>query len=295
MFIIIKSNHGQDSALTTKSLYYIIVKNCFRGFGMSIPKIIHYCWFGGNPFSDMERDCIESWRQHCPDYEIIEWNESNVDLSKCQFAQDALKDKKWAFVSDYVRNMVVYEYGGIYFDTDVKVIKSLDPLLELDAFGAFEDEWTMATGLGFGAAKHNSIVKEFMESYHDLSYYDENGNPNPALAPAVTTEIMVKHGLQLYNNVIQQVEDFTVFPIDYFCPLDIRVNKMKITENTYSIHYYSASWYTDEQRKMRVIMTRRRKLERIIGKKLYRVWETIRFILFEGGFKSILKSKLGKK
>ena len=263
---------------------------------MSIPKVIHYCWFGGNEFSQLEKDCIASWRKFCPDYEIIEWNESNVDLSKCKFAQDAYEDKKWAFVSDYVRTLVVYEHGGIYLDTDVKLIKSLDPLLECTAFGGFEDEWTVNTGVGFGAEKNDPIVKEFMDYYNNTTYYDENGEASPVLAPTVSTEVLVSHGLQLYNNVIQKVGTFTIFPIDYFAPLNIRINKLKVTDNTYSIHLYSASWYTEEQRKQRRIDTRRRKIERIPGgKQLYRIWEIIRCFLFEGGFKSILKSKFKLK
>lgn len=262
---------------------------------MSIPKIIHYCWFGGNEFSQMEKDCIESWKRFCPDYEIIEWNESNVDLSRCKFAQDALMDKKWAFVSDYVRTVVVYEYGGIYLDTDVKVVKNLNSLLELEAFAGFEDEWTVATGLGFGAKKHNPIVREFMEYYEAADYYDENGNFKLLLAPAVSTEVLVRHGLELYNNNVQQVESFTIFPTDYFAPLDIKLNKIKMTENTYSIHLYSASWYTEEQKKQRVVDRRRRKLQRILGKRLYRVWEIIRCFLFEGGFQSIIKSNFIRK
>lgn len=262
---------------------------------MSIPKIIHYCWFGGNEFSQLEKDCIASWKKICPDYEIVEWNESNVDLSKCKFAQDALADKKWAFVSDYVRTVVVYEYGGIYLDTDVKIVKSLDPLLELTAFAGFEDEWTVATGLGFGAEKHNPIVKEFMEYYEKADYYDENGNFKFLLAPTVSTEVLLKHGLQLYNNTIQKVDSFTIFPTEYFAPLDIKFNKLKTTENTYSIHLYNASWYTQEQRKQRKIDRRRRKLEKFIGKKLYRIWEIIRCFCFEGGFQSIIKSKFGRK
>lgn len=261
---------------------------------MSIPKIIHYCWFGGNPLPEMERDCIESWKKFCPDYEIIEWNESNVDLSPSPYAQMMFDLKKWAFVTDYVRYAVVYEYGGIYLDTDVKLVKSLDPLLEHQAFAGFEDAWSVASGLGFGAEPHDPIVGEMLVAFRDLPCYDENGSPKYVIQPALTTKVLVDHGLQLYHNVIQQVETFTIYPIEYFCPLDIRINKLRVTKNTYSIHLYSASWYTEAQKKQRKINTRRRKLERIIGKRLYRIWETIRFLLFEGGVRSVLRGKLSK-
>ena len=137
--------------------------------------------------------------------------------------------------------------------------------------------------------------QEFISDYLTLSYLDENGNVNGIIQPELTTKVLVKHGFKLYQNEKQQVENFTIFPIDYFCPYDTRVNKMKITPNTYSIHYYNASWYTEEQKKARKILTRRRKLERIIGKRLYKLWESIRSILFEGGLKSILKSKFKTK
>lgn len=261
---------------------------------MAIPKIIHYCWFGGNPFSKMEKECIESWKKFCPDYKIIQWNENNFDFSACEYAKTAYENKNWAFVSDYVRNVVVYEYGGIYLDTDVKLIKSLDDLLELNAYAGIEDPWTVNTGIGFGAEKHNLIVKEFVEAYDSLNFFNNDGTVNSIIEPKIITDILVNHGFELYKNEIQHVESFTIFPIDYFCPYDIRINKMKITQNTYSIHYYNASWYTEEQKRERKILTRRRKLQRIIGKRLYKVWETVRFILFEGGFKSIIKSKFGK-
>ena len=261
---------------------------------MSIPKIIHYCWFGGNPLPKMAKDCIESWKKFCPDYEIMEWNESNVDLSASPYAQLMYDLKKWAFVSDYVRKVVVYEYGGFYFDTDVKLLKSLEPLREHTAFAGFEDAWSVNTGHGFGAEKHDPIVGELMVAFRDLPCYREDGTPAYVIEPALTTKILVEHGLQLYNNVIQQVGSFTVYPVEYFCPLDIRINKLRVTKNSYSIHYYSASWYDEAQKKQRKINIRRRKLERLIGKRLYKVWETIRFFLFEGGVRSALRGKLSK-
>lgn len=261
---------------------------------MAIPKIIHYCWFGGNPFPPMIEDCINSWKKYCPDYEIIQWNENNFDFSECKYAQDAYENKNWSFVSDYVRHYVIYKYGGIYLDTDVKLIKSLDNLLNEKAYAGFEDDWTVNTGIGFGAEKNDPIVKELYEAYFSLNFFNDDGTVNPIIQPKITTDIFVKHGLQLYNNKKQKVENFTIYPIEYFCPYDIKIKKMNITPNTYSIHYYTATWYNEEQRRNRVILTRRRKLEKLIGKKLYKKWETIRFILFEDGFKSIIKSKFSK-
>ena len=107
---------------------------------MSIPKKIHYCWFGRNPLPESAKKCIESWKKYCPEYEIIEWNEDNFDLTENRYAREAYEQKKWAFVSDYARLKIVYEQGGIYMDVDVELIKPLDELTELDGYMGFEKE-----------------------------------------------------------------------------------------------------------------------------------------------------------
>lgn len=111
---------------------------------MSIPKKIHYCWFGRNPLTESAKKCIESWKKYCPEYEIIEWNENNFDLTENRYAREAYEQKKWAFVSDYARLKIVYEQGGIYMDVDVELIKPLDELTELDGYMGFEkrDRWS---------------------------------------------------------------------------------------------------------------------------------------------------------
>ena len=125
---------------------------------MKIPKVIHYCWFGGNPKPKLVQKCIHSWKKYCPDYEIIEWNESNFDISSCPlYVRQAYDVKKWAFVSDYARLKIIHTCGGIYLDTDVELIKSLDSLLEYNAFFGFEDGKYVATGLGFGAVSDNCV------------------------------------------------------------------------------------------------------------------------------------------
>lgn len=107
---------------------------------MAIPKIIHYCWFGGNILPDKVQKCIESWKRYCPDYKIICWNESNYDVNKIRYTKEAYKEKKWAFVSDYARLDIIYENGGIYLDTDVELICGMDILLQNDVFLAIDKE-----------------------------------------------------------------------------------------------------------------------------------------------------------
>lgn len=137
---------------------------------MSIPKVIHYCWFGGNPKSDIIKKCINSWKEFCPDYEIIEWNETNFDVNRIKYTADAYSEKKWAFVSDYARLQVVYENGGIYLDTDVLLHSSLDELLEYKCWLASDDVRYIATGLGFGAEKHNKLIKVIADAYEGYEY-----------------------------------------------------------------------------------------------------------------------------
>lgn len=143
---------------------------------MSIPKIIHYCWFGGGPISEADRKCMESWKKYCPDYKIIEWNEQNFEISANRYAQQAYEAKKYAFVSDYVRLAVVYEYGGIYLDTDVELVRPLDELLELPGFMGFQNNNEVATGLGFGACKGNPVVQALLRDYDALDFIKADGS-----------------------------------------------------------------------------------------------------------------------
>ena len=118
---------------------------------MSIPKIIHYCWFGGKPLPNTAIKCIRSWKKHCPDYEIHCWNEKNFDINVCPYVKEAYEEKAWAFVSDYARLWIIYNYGGIYLDTDVELLKNIDNLLKYDVFMGFENKQYVNTGVGFWA------------------------------------------------------------------------------------------------------------------------------------------------
>lgn len=208
-----------------------------------IPKIIHYCWFGGSPKSKKILKCIESWKKFCPDYEIVEWNEDNFDVSDCEFASVAYNEKAWAFVSDYARLKIVYENGGIYLDTDVELIKSLDPFLQNEAYIGFESKDQVTTGLGFGAEKGNPVVKKMLDEYYEAKYRDANGNICRLVSPVVNTRALLECGLNLPDDGnIQKLKGFTVYPSDYFNPKDFYSEIMNITENTVSIHHYDASW-----------------------------------------------------
>lgn len=211
-----------------------------------IPKTIHYCWFGGAPKPESVLKCIESWRKFCPDFEIVEWNESNYDVNKNKYMQQAYESRKWGFVPDYARLDIVYQYGGVYLDTDVELIRPINDLLKYKGFMGFERKEYIALGLGFGAEQNNDIIKEMMSLYDSVRFINLDGTYNLLPSPSYSTKIMLQHGLQL-NNKYQMVEGIAVFPTEYFCPLNFQSGRTSITDHTYSIHWYDASWFSPER------------------------------------------------
>jgi hypothetical protein len=206
-----------------------------------IPKIIHYCWFGGNPLPPLAVKCIESWKKYCPDYLIKCWDESNYDIKKNKYMLQAYQSKKWGFVPDYARLDIIYEHGGIYLDTDVELIRSLDTLLDNGAFAGFEDGIHVGLGLGFGAMKNSNILKEILNTYNDIEFINPDGTLNTTPSPQYQTEFMLKKGL-VSNNRLQVIEGLTIYPSDVLCPKNFTTGKLKITHNTYSIHHFDGSW-----------------------------------------------------
>lgn len=212
-----------------------------------IPKIIHYCWIGGKPIPEHNRKIMESWKKFCPDYEIKEWNESNYDFTKNRYMREAFENKQWAFAPDYARLDIIYEYGGIYLDTDVELVKPLDDLLNLKGFMGIENEKvaggqkSCAPGLGFGAIPKLSIIKELRDYYDQFNFVKEDGTLNQKAGPAYQTEYLLKKGLVL-DNSFQEIAGLTIFPAEYFAPKDYYSGKINLTENTYSIHHFDASW-----------------------------------------------------
>lgn len=209
-----------------------------------IPKKIHYCWFGGNPLPEDIKQYIESWKKYCPDYEIIRWDESNYDIHKNFYVEQAYQNKKWAFLTDYARLDIIYEHGGIYLDADVELVQGLDDLLKNKCYMGMEQVGTVNTGLGFGAEPKQPFLKENMELYEQKeNFIKEDGTFKPPICVKVTTKLLQNYGLKKQNE-IQKIQDVTIYPTDYFCPLKMGTNKLTITDNTHSIHHYAASWYT---------------------------------------------------
>ena len=223
-----------------------------------IPKVIHYCWFGGNPLPGDVKKCIASWKKYCPGYEIKRWDESNFDINCHPFVKAAYTAKAWAFVSDYARLKVVYENGGVYLDTDVELVKGLDVLLDNPCYvGIQAKDLLCNTGLGFGAVPFSPTVRAMMEKYDHITF--DTDKKNTFACPWLNDEVIRFLGYKNSNSVVH-LADVTVYPPRYFDPYPSGVNKNLFNDDTISIHHYSASWTSGKQRL-------KRKFVRLLGEK----------------------------
>jgi hypothetical protein len=234
-----------------------------------IPKIIHYCWFGGKPLPESAKKCIASWRKFLPDYEIKEWNESNFDVNGIKYTREAYRLKKYAFVSDYARFWILYKYGGIYFDTDVEVIKNMDDIIAHGNFMGQEVqnekilkhkgaptniensingykinhglELVVAPGLGLGVAPGLELYKNILDWYKSHHFATWNGKFTGTVVNIVSN-VITKLPKEHISGDIIYVGDIYIYPPEYFCPKNYYTGKIKITEHTRSIHHYTATW-----------------------------------------------------
>lgn len=213
-----------------------------------IPKIIHYCWFGGSPLPPLAMKCIESWKKYLPDYEIKEWNETNFDVNIIPYTKEAYSVKKYAFVSDYARFWILNKYGGIYFDTDVEVVSSMDDILNKGAYMGMERNYLgyvkalINPGVGFALPPQHVFLLRIMQVYEKLHFILPNGNYNTEKTIVYyTTKLLQEFGLK-NNNDIQLIEGIYVYPSDYFSPIDFITKRLHLTCNTHTIHQYMGSW-----------------------------------------------------
>ena len=206
-----------------------------------IPKIIHYCWFGRGEKPELAKKCIASWKKFCPDFEIREWNEDNCDYLAMPFMAEAYAAKKYAFVSDVMRLIVLEQYGGVYFDTDVEVVRDISPLLNDEGFIGFENNRFVNSGQVMAAVPHQPIVQAMIDEYKKLHYMQPDSSDMPVGCPRLNSDVLERFGL-IRNGQEQIVAGIHVYPDDYFNPMDSTTGKLTKTENTYSIHWYSMSW-----------------------------------------------------
>lgn len=210
-----------------------------------IPKIIHYCWFGGNKKPDAVEYCISSWKKYLPDYEIMEWNEQNFAIETANdYVREAYQCKKWAFVSDYVRLYALKQYGGIYFDTDVEVFRSFDALLKNESFFGFESNDYLTTAV-MGCSKESPVIQKFIQKYENRHFILENGTMDTDTTNVVVlTKMLKEQGLKL-NGRQQTVGSSVIYPQCYFSPNDLRNIFGKYRKENYAYHHCYASWYLD--------------------------------------------------
>jgi len=215
-----------------------------------IPKIIHYCWFGKEPKDDLTLKCIESWKRMCPEYEILEWNDDNSDIESNCFASEAYHNGKWAFVSDYIRLVKLYEYGGIYLDADVELIKSLDDFIEDNTFFGYAEETCIGTST-IGAVKGSEFINTLLKYYSDRHFIKEDGTFDEIPNNVVVTKL-AKEFWGFNMGDVSIGDSVKIYPTEFFSPFRKKIigseaylyshNNFILTKNVYAIHYNSLSW-----------------------------------------------------
>lgn len=215
-----------------------------------IPKVIHYCWFGGSPLPPLAEKCLTSWRKYLPDYELRRWDESNFDVDSHPYTKAAYEAGLYAFVSDYARFRILYEMGGLYFDTDVEVIRPLDDILEKGPFLGFEldgaaGRMAVAPGLGMAAEPGMELYREILEKYDTLPFFAPDGRRNPYTMIPLVTDLLERKGLTGRDG-IEEVAGVRVYPASWFNPFDEATGRLKKTADTHTIHWYAKSWCTPE-------------------------------------------------
>lgn len=218
----------------------------------NIPKIIHYCWFGKGEKNNLIKKCMDSWKKYCPDYEIIEWNEENSNFNDCKYAKEAFEKGKWAFVSDYVRLVALRDYGGIYLDTDVELVSSLDKFANRDeAFVGYAEDLYIGTAT-IACKKENEWIKLLIEEYHKLKFVDQNGHMTITPNNVIITDVTLRKTDFCIGDQSIKLGNISVYPTEFFSPYKKKIigkesffrKNYTITEDTVCIHHTDLSWQT---------------------------------------------------
>lgn len=209
-----------------------------------IPKVIHYCWFGGKPLPESALRCIDSWRKHMPDCEIKRWDETNYDINAVRYTREAAERGKWAFVSDYARFDILNREGGIYFDTDVEMIAPIHDIIARGAFMGWENSsgaLGVAAGLGMASPAGMPFLAEVIDHYRGARFVDDSGDQLPGTVVSHVTGLLKSKGLKL-KDTLQTVDGVTVYPSEYFNPLEDTTGRLRLTSNSRTIHHYAKTW-----------------------------------------------------
>ena len=263
-----------------------------------IPKVIHYCWFGKKPHPESVVRCMDSWRRVLPDYRIIEWNETNFDVDSTHYTREAYAAGKYAFVTDFVRLKVLHDHGGIYMDTDVEVVKSVDRFLDHSAFSGFEDEHNIPTAL-MGSQAGNKWIGLLLADYDGVHFTDRDGDHDLTTnVSRITRTTRAHYGLAMDNQFHDIPGVLTLYPTDYFCPKSYSTGVITRTANTHAIHHFSGTWKTEERRAYKALQGR---LNRRFGTGLGTTLLAVRNVYVAEGIRSLpgravrgLRSRLGR-
>lgn len=213
----------------------------------AIPKKIHYMWFGGKKLPDSLQRCMDSWKKYCPDYEIIRWDEDNYDIRKNDYMRAAYDEGAFGFIPDYARLDILYQYGGIYMDTDIELIRNIDSLLCQEAFCGVEKWQVINFGGCSGAVKKHPMIEKFIREREGICFFDASGNQNRMTCGFYDTKTALKSGYKI-NGKTQCVGGMNIYAYDYFHPYDYMSRRTNITEHTYSIHQFSGGWLEESMR-----------------------------------------------
>lgn len=212
-------------------------------------KRIHYCWFGNTPFPEKEKKCIESWKKFLPDYELILWNEETFDMNVSMYVKEAYEQKAYAFVSDYVRVYALYNFGGLYLDTDFEILDSrFRKLIENDSpLLGFETRSHLGTAI-MSFPKGHRLMSEFLQYYNTHNFIDKNGRIDNTANVTILSDLLKNRGLRL-DGTRQYCDNITIFNREYFFPKRIGDNEFRIVSETCGVHRCSNSWMTETQKK----------------------------------------------
>lgn len=239
---------------------YLTAMLCIYNFGQSgnqgvikksispmIPKVIHYMWLGNKELPDELKSCLDSWKKYCPEYQIICWNENNYDIEKNEYMRQAYQKKAFGFIPDYARLDILYHHGGIYLDTDVELLRSLDELLYQKSFCGVEKWQIINFGGCSGAVKGDPMIKKFLDARESLMYINRDGTENQNTCGFYDTAVALKNGYR-FTGKNQEVSGMTIYSSDYFHPYDYMSGRTAITADTFSIHHFSGGWLSEKQK-----------------------------------------------
>ncbi len=233
---------------------------------ISIPRMVHYIWFGRGEKTDLISTCIENNKKILNDWQFIEWNEDTYDINCCDYVKEAYEAKKYAFASDYARFDILYKNGGVYLDTDVEMIKKFpNKFLEKEGFTGVESNCKIAPGLVFACKAGNPIVLEILEDYRKDKFLLNDGSFNTETVVDRVTRVFQKYGFTLSGEK-QEIEGFVVYPCEYFCAYDFVMSEFNITENTISIHHYTATWVSLQSKLKKKVQ---KFIRLVFGRKIY--------------------------